>query len=119
MDTEDGEDIVYKDRLFKDLAGYAEEIYVQYEGGPVRLFTGKFNPTFGQAWAKAPSVYGTDFAEGYQLTERIDLGGAVSAESEGLGKHNATTSTKRSVTPPALAHSGNRKVNSFPVLFLC
>lgn len=76
-------------RAFDDLALYVEEIYGQYERGPFRLFAGKYNPTFGVAWDKAPGVYGVDMAEDYQLTERIGLGGAASAAT-GFGKHTLT-----------------------------
>lgn len=74
-----------EDRFFEDVGGYVEEIFAQYETGPMRLFAGKYNPTFGQAWDKAPGLYGADFAEDYQLTERIGLGGAAT-----FGSHTLT-----------------------------
>ncbi|GBF27058.1 hypothetical protein MnTg02_02103 [bacterium MnTg02] len=72
-------------RAFPDHGLYAEEIYGQYEGERVRLFAGKFNPAFGTAWDRAPGVYGVDFAEDYELAERLGLGGAIKIGSTRAG----------------------------------
>lgn len=80
-----------KDRWFGDEGVYVEEIYAQFENGPFRLFAGKFNPSFGTAWDKAPGIYGADFAEDYQLTERIGGGAAVTLGDEAtIGEHTLT-----------------------------
>jgi hypothetical protein len=80
LDPEPGED-----RFFEDHGLYAEELYAQYQRGPVRAFAGKFNPAFGKAWDAAPGIYGTDLAEDYELTERLGLGAEVSQDAGALG----------------------------------
>lgn len=74
-----------EDRLFADEGLYAEELYAQLSFGNTLLYGGKFDPTFGTAWDIAPGVYGTDFAEDYELTERIGIGAAVTSARTPLG----------------------------------
>ena len=73
------------DRLFGDHGLFAEELYAQYERGPVRLFGGKFNAPFGKAWDAAPGIYGVDFAEDYELVERLGFGAGLSQKGTPLG----------------------------------
>ena len=73
------------DRFLVDQGLYVEELFVQYQGQWVRLFAGKFNPTFGTAWDLAPGVYGVDFAEDYELAERLGLGAAVASGQTPVG----------------------------------
>jgi len=63
------------DRFFEDLGLYAEEVYLYTNLGPVAAVLGKFNPSFGMAWDAAPGIYGVDFAEDYEITEK--LGGTL------------------------------------------
>ncbi|MEM6481646.1 MAG: hypothetical protein AAF681_07355 [Pseudomonadota bacterium] len=55
---------------------YVEELfYAQDIGlGGVELVLGKFNPVFGIAWDAAPGIYGVDFAEDYEITEKLGAG---------------------------------------------
>lgn len=55
----------------KTSAFYAEELYFKHDFGQAAIVAGKFDPAFGFAWDAAPGLYGTDFAEDYELTERI------------------------------------------------
>lgn len=64
-----------RDRAFEDEGLYAEELFFSHDFGAGELVLGKFNPTFGVAWDDVPGIFGTDFAEDYELTEQ--LGGAV------------------------------------------
>ena len=52
------------DRFFEDHGLYAEELYAALQFGRVRVFGGKFNPSFGTAWDKAPGLYGVAFRRG-------------------------------------------------------
>ena len=61
-------------RFFDDVGIYTEELYAQVQLQNLRLFGGKFDAPFGQAWDLTPGLYGTDFAEDYQLTERVGFG---------------------------------------------
>ncbi len=65
----------FESREFEDHGLYAEEIYLRHDFGAFAVLAGKFDPAFGFAWEAAPGLYGADFAEDYELTER--LGGAV------------------------------------------
>ncbi len=72
-------------RFFEDHGLYAEELGIHLDLDKLHILAGKFNPTFGIAWDRTPSVYGADFAEDYQLTEQIGLAGKVSIGQSPLG----------------------------------
>lgn len=63
------------DRFFEDHGFYFEELFYAHEFRGVEFILGKYNPAFGFAWDAAPGIYGVDFAEDYQILER--LGAAV------------------------------------------
>ncbi|SLN14098.1 hypothetical protein ROA7450_00249 [Roseovarius albus] len=71
------------DRFFEDEGLYAEELFFSKELGTAELKLGKFNPEFGFAWDVAPGIFGADFAEDYEVTERI--GGALSVPFSAAG----------------------------------
>ncbi len=81
---------------------YAETLMVQYTRDHFTLFAGKIDPVFGLAWDMAPGLYGTEFAEEYQLTERVgfgadvNLGGVLGAGH--YGEHILSASLYRSDT---------------------
>lgn len=54
---------------------YVQELYYAQDVGigGVELVLGKFNPAFGVAWDLAPGIYGTDFAEDYEITEKLGV----------------------------------------------
>lgn len=62
------------DRFLEDVGLFAEELYISHDFGVAEAFGGKFNPAFGVAWDAAPGIYGVDFAEDYEITERVGLG---------------------------------------------
>jgi hypothetical protein len=72
---------------FQGEAGFLQQLLVNYEVGAFALYGGKFNPGFGIAWDVAPGVFGTDFAEDYELTERLGAGVAYKLEVPGAGTH--------------------------------
>ena len=73
-----------EDRFFEDLGLYAEELYGQVNlGRGFSILGGKFNPAFGTAWDVTPGLYGTDFAEDYETTERIGFAAAFEREAGG------------------------------------
>ena len=59
------------DSFLEDHGLYAEELFFAHDFGGAELILGKFNPAFGTAWDVAPGIYGVDFAEDYEITERI------------------------------------------------
>jgi len=126
-------------RFFRSHGVYLEELYLKYEGKlvgdgssalKVRVWGGKFGPNFGTAWDAAPGIYGTDFAEDYEVAERLGFGGALILDHAALGMHTLSASTfvlDRSVlagsaitkrTRPVLADGGpsnTRGLKSFHV----
>lgn len=76
---------VNTNRLFAAEGAFFEQLYVTISQDPARVYGGKIHPRFGLAWDAAPGLYGTDFAEDYELTEKNGIGLAV--EIPWLGKH--------------------------------
>jgi hypothetical protein len=74
-------------RAFEDQGLYAETLGVVYANDLFSVYGGKFNPTFGAAWDVAPGIYGADFAEDYELTERIGFGGSLTGGNDDYGFH--------------------------------
>lgn len=66
-----------KNRFFEDHGLYAEQLFVQYNDAWGRIYAGKFNPSFGIARDLAPGIFGTDFADDYELAERVGAGAAL------------------------------------------
>ncbi len=78
------------DTFFDNEGLYAEELKLSYTGNDFSLFAGKFNPSFGTAWDLAPGIWGVDFAEDYEVVERIGLGGSYTFGTEQTGDHTIT-----------------------------
>jgi hypothetical protein len=76
-----------EDRYFDDQGLYVEELFLNYERDWLSVRGGKFNPNFGVAWDRTPGLYGTDFAEDYEITEQVGFGGALRLETAKFGKH--------------------------------
>lgn len=90
-DTPTGED-----GYFKNHGAYVQHLFLQWEGDvyesaarkvALTVFGGKISANFGIAWDKTPGVYGTDFAEDYEFTEKIGFGAAVKLVDGALGEH--------------------------------
>ena len=75
----------FEDRFFRDHGGYLETLHLIVKLGNARLVAGKFNPGFGTAWEETPGIYGTEFAEDYQLTEKIGAQLQYQADAGKLG----------------------------------
>ena len=73
------------DRYFGDLGLYVDTLNVQVDVQNVSVVAGKFGPGFGTAWDVTPGIYGTDFAEDYELSEMIGVGGVLTIENMYLG----------------------------------
>jgi len=82
-----------EDRAFEDEGFYAEQLLARFHFGPLEIYGGKFNPGFGIAWDAAPGVYGVDFAEDYEVTEKIGAGVAYTFAREGEEGHRIAFSS--------------------------
>ncbi len=76
-----------KDSFFDDEGAYVEELTLNVEYGPWSAFAGKFNPGFDTSWVRERGIWTEDFAEEYEITEKIGLGAAYEYESEKFGNH--------------------------------
>ena len=77
------------DSFLEDHGLYVEELFFAHDFGAAEVILGKFNPAFGVAWDAAPGIYGVDFAEDYEITEK--LGAAISVPfTAGGGEHALT-----------------------------
>ncbi len=65
------------DRTFKDIGGYVDTLFMQYESSIASIALGKLGVPFGVAWDIAPGIYGTGFPEDYETAEQI--GSVISA----------------------------------------
>lgn len=101
------------DRFFEDEGIFVEVFSLNYENEWFSLVGGKFTPNFGTAWDRAPGIYGADFAEDYELVERIGFGGAVSLNTENIGVHTLSASTffldKSILSESAFANRGRTR----------
>jgi len=98
------------DSVLEDHGLYAEELYFAHNFGAAQVVLGKFNPAFGIAWDAAPGIYGVDFAEDYEITERIGAG-LVIPFSAGQGEHELSLSifnADRSVLSESLGENRGR-----------
>lgn len=105
-----------KDRYFGDHGGFFEEIYLQVEFDGIRLFGGKFDAPFGTAWDAAPGIWGVDFAEDYELVERLGGGIAFTLPDAGLGHHTVTAAVffadTTALSRSALTDRGRTRLSS-------
>jgi hypothetical protein len=107
---------------FQEEGAYVEELFANYRLGQLTLFAGKFNPGFGIAWDKAPGIYGTDFAEDYELTERLGAGFTYKFETLTWGDHefganlfflDTTALSQSYITKPAFGAEGTLRASRF------
>jgi hypothetical protein len=77
-------------RYLTDEGLFAEQLFLQYATGRWGVRAGKINPHFGIAWDAAPGIYGVDFAEDYEITERIGVGGFLRLGNDRAGLHRLT-----------------------------
>lgn len=77
----------YKDRFFTDHGLYVDMLNLQADIGGFTFVAGKFEPIFGRAWDATPGVFGTDFAEDYELAEETGFGASYKYETGGFGTY--------------------------------
>ena len=70
---------VSESSAFRAEGAYIEQLYAVATFNPVEIYGGKIHPRFAKGWDVTPGLYGTDFDEDYELTEKIGVGGAVTA----------------------------------------
>ena len=76
-----------EDSTFEDHGLFTEELILAYHGGSWSAFTGKFNTAFGTGWDLGAGIWGVDFAEDYEVTEKIGFGGSKTFSGRDAGQH--------------------------------
>lgn len=69
------------------------ELYATIYLDPVRLYGGKIHPRFGKAWDINAGLYGSDFAEEYELEEKLGIGLAIDLNGPVFGRHTLAVET--------------------------
>lgn len=78
------------DTFFEDEGIFVEELKLNFDYGNWGLFVGKFNPGFGIVWDFGRGIFGEDFAEDYEITERLGGGVSYAFEGQNTGTHVLT-----------------------------
>lgn len=78
---------VGEDIFFEDHGLFFETLHLQADFDNLSAYAGKINPAFGSAWDVTPGIYGVDFAEDYEITERIGFGGSYTFDLAESGSH--------------------------------
>lgn len=79
--------------FFDNEGVFIEDIKLNYQNGPVALLAGKFNPAFGIAWDFGRGIWTEDFAEDYEITEKIGVGARYRFGNDKIGTHNLIASS--------------------------
>ncbi|MGB4056607.1 MAG: hypothetical protein WBK77_00810 [Alphaproteobacteria bacterium] len=79
-----------EDGFFDNEGLYVEQLMLSYTDEHFSVFAGKYGPTFGTAWDLTPGVYGVDFAEDYELAEKIGGGASCTFGNDATGEHTIT-----------------------------
>lgn len=72
---------------------FAETLKVNYQNGAFGAFAGKFNPDFGIAWDFGRGIWSEDFAEDYEITQKLGFGATYTVETPESGAHTFAAST--------------------------
>jgi hypothetical protein len=75
-----------------DIGLYMDTLDFQADVGNWSFTAGKHEPAFGFAWDIAPGVFGTNYAEDYELSEMWGLGAAYTFDTD-FGKHTLALNT--------------------------
>ncbi|MBT5565139.1 MAG: hypothetical protein HOH20_01155 [Rhodospirillaceae bacterium] len=74
---------------------FAEEVMLAYHGDTWSMHAGKFNTAFGTGWDLGAGIWGVDFAEDYEVTEKLGLAATRTFASETSGQHTLYGSVYR------------------------
>ena len=79
--------------FFDQESMFIERLKVNYENGPWGAFAGKTNPNFGIGWDYGRGIWGEDFAEDYEITQKVGFGGSYTLDTPKAGSHKLTATT--------------------------
>jgi hypothetical protein len=79
-----------ENREFNREGLFVEQVFAKYQADSLQIYAGKFNVRFAKGYDEALGLYGIDFPEDYEITERIGAGVAYDLGSEAFGRHVLT-----------------------------
>jgi hypothetical protein len=82
-----------RDSRFENEGAYFKDLKLNAVFGPWAGSIGKFGPNFGKAWDYGRGIWGEDFAEDYEITQRIGGSLGYSFATEKYGSHTLNGST--------------------------
>lgn len=74
-------------RAFEDQALWVDRLFANYQGKENAVYIGKYHPTFSIGYDRAPGFFGNDFAEDYELKEKVGLGVGRKFDAGEAGEH--------------------------------
>lgn len=83
---------VNDDHWAGDEGVFVEELKLVVEQGSWQATLGKFNPAFGSAWNDGRGIWSRQFAEGYEITERLGAGLEHTGPDHALGRWSGSIS---------------------------
>jgi hypothetical protein len=76
-----------KNREFNKEGLFVEQLFAKWGSDALEIYAGKFNVHFAKGYDDALGLYGIDFPEDYEITERIGAGVAYDLGGEAIGSH--------------------------------
>ncbi len=80
---------------FENQGVFAEELMLAYHGDNWSVLAGKFNTAFSTGWDLGAGIWGADFPEDYEVTEKLGLAASRTLGSEANGHHTLYGSLHR------------------------
>lgn len=74
-------------RAFEDQGVWVDRLFVDFQSKDVSFYVGKYHPTFSIGYDRAPGFFGNDYAEDYELKEKLGFGVGRKFDAEDLGEH--------------------------------
>lgn len=81
------------DIWFESNGLYAEEVKLNYAQGAYAAWAGKFDPSFGTAWDYGRGIWSEDFAEDYEIAEKLGAGVSYTFETANAGNHTLSATS--------------------------
>jgi len=74
-------------RSFEDQAVWVDRLFANYQGKELAAYVGKYHPTFSIGYDRAPGFFGNDYAEDYELKEKVGFGVGWKFDVGEAGEH--------------------------------
>lgn len=102
-------------RTFEDQAVWVDRLFANYQTDTKAVYVGKYHPTFSIGYEKAPGFFGNDYAEDYELKEKVGFGVSHTFETLSWGDHEVVFElfqSDRWLTSKSFIHRAKRGDNN-------